>query len=106
MQTSNFKISGKNPDAVAISRGIPRYWKGKRYIALAPSRELMKVEDEREYTERYKREVLSTLSPQQVYNDLGDDAILLCWEPPGEFCHRRLVAEWLEENLKIEIKEL
>ena len=99
MKTSNFRNSGKDENAVAISRGIPRYWRGKRYIALAPSRELMKIEDEQLYTRRYKKEVLDQLDPRQVYDDLGPDAILLCWEAPGEFCHRRLVAEWLQENL-------
>jgi hypothetical protein len=27
-------------------------------------------------------------------------------ELPGRFCHRRLVAEWLEKNLLIEVPEL
>jgi hypothetical protein len=30
---------------------------------------------------------------------------MLCWEAPGEFCHRRLVAEWLEGELGIQVPE-
>ncbi len=39
-------------------------------------------------------------------SDLGPDAILLCWESPGEDCHRRLIAAWLESHLKIKVPEL
>ena len=31
---------------------------------------------------------------------------MLCWEPPGKFCHRRLVAKWLEEHLGVDVPEL
>jgi hypothetical protein len=95
---------GKN--AVAISQGVPQWYKGRVYKALAPSWELVKIKDVAEYTRRYKKEVLSKLDPKQVYKHLGEDAILLCWEKPGEFCHRRLVAEWLEEALGIKVPEL
>jgi hypothetical protein len=30
---------------------------------------------------------------------------LLCWEAPGKFCHRRLVAAWLEDALGIDVPE-
>jgi uncharacterized protein (DUF488 family) len=33
------------------------------------------------------------------------NSVLLCWENPGEFCHRRIVASWIFENLKIEVPE-
>ena len=106
MQTSNFRISGKNPKAVAISRGIPPWYTGKRCIDLAPSWELLKVKDPEEYERRYKDEVLSKLHPLHVLAALEEDSILLCWEKPGEFCHRRLVAEWLEKQFHIEVPEL
>ena len=33
----------------------------------------------------------------------GHDVILLCFEKPGEFCHRHLVVQWLNQftNQKI-----
>ena len=52
-----------------------------------------------EYARRYNEEVLSKLDA------LGKDAILLCGEMPGTFCHRRLVARWLEEELGISVPE-
>ena len=42
---------------------------------------------------------------RQVFLDLGENAILLCHEPPGQFCHRRLVAAWLEKFLNIVVPE-
>jgi len=30
--TSNFAQSAKHPDAVAISQGVPRFYRGKPYI--------------------------------------------------------------------------
>jgi uncharacterized protein YeaO (DUF488 family) len=111
MQTSNFARSGSHPKAVAISRSQPRGWTGRVYEPLAPSWCLVKEAksgaiDEEEYTRRYHAEVLSKLDPARVYADLGDDAILLCWENSGAFCHRRLVAEWLEEKLGVPVSEV
>ena len=57
------------------------------------------------YTQRYYNETLSKLDPQKVYNDL-DGKILLCHEPPGAFCHRQLVARWLESSLGVKVVEL
>jgi uncharacterized protein (DUF488 family) len=105
MQTSNFARSKTDPNAVAISRGIPRWYKGRRYMPLAPSWELIEQKDATIYRQLYHEQVLSRLDPHQVYADLGPDAIMLCWESPGKFCHRRLAAEWLENALGIKIDE-
>lgn len=47
-------------------------------------------------------QVLVDLDPQQVYKDLkamskGKDVALVCYETPQKFCHRHLVAKWLED---------
>lgn len=107
MNTSYFSSKawhGKN--AVAISRGVPKWFKGRAYMALAPSWELVRIKDKDVYTKRYTAEVLNKLEPHKVVKELGDDAVLLCWERSGEFCHRRLVAEWLRATLGIEVSEL
>lgn len=89
---------------VQISQSA-RYWNGKKYPPLYPSWELIGINDREEYERRYKEEVLSKLDPLEVYSDLGEDAILLCHESIAkiesgeEFCHRHMVAKWLEEEL-------
>lgn len=105
MQTSNFARSSKDPNAVSISQGVPRWYKGPRYMPLAPSWELIEIKDANLYRRLYHEQVLSTLDPHKVYADLGPDAIMLCWESPGKFCHRQLAAEWLEQALGIKIEE-
>jgi hypothetical protein len=103
--TSNFAKSAKHPDAVAISQGVPRFYRGKRYMPLAPPRWLLKAKDPALFDREY-RKLLESLDAKQVAEDLGPNAILLCWESFNVRCHRRLVAEWLEEKLGIVVPEL
>jgi hypothetical protein len=63
--------------------------------------------------EKYRNEILGKLSPIKVYKELIDtrnksnkrDLALLCYEKPGDLCHRRIVAEWLEEGNSILVPE-
>ena len=116
MNTSNFAKSKKMVDKnlVSISLSPPKWYKGKTYTALAPNWDTIDAwkksskteEDWKNYKRDYYKTKLSKLDPKKVYEDLGEDAILLCFEKAGEHCHRILVAEWLSENLKIEITEI
>ena len=54
----------------------------------------------------YQKNVLDKLSPEKVYHDLGENAVILCYERPGVFCHRRLIAEWFCDRLGIKVNEL
>lgn len=103
--TSNFARSSKDPNAVAISQGVPRWYKGRRYMPLAPPRWLLNAKDPELFDREYRKQ-LDALGAKQVAEDLGPDAILLCWESFNVRCHRRLVAEWLEEKLGIIVPEL
>lgn len=58
------------------------------------------------YINQYYNTVLFQLNPQEIFNELGEDAILLCYELPNQFCHIHLVANWLNINLNINITEL
>lgn len=110
MQTSNFSKSSLDPNAVSIALDPPFYYHGRCYPELAPPAHLLKSHhahyDEKYYIEVYTREVLDKLDPQTVYDELGPDAILLCYENGTKFCHRFLVAEWLRKHLGIDILEV
>jgi hypothetical protein len=110
MNTSYFSKSGHLPTAVCIAGKVPEGFPGRRYKQLAPKyyffRKYKLDGDAEFYTQQYQAEVLDRLDPKEVLRDLGEDAVLLCYEKPGQFCHRRLVAKWLEEKLGIEVKEL
>jgi hypothetical protein len=104
--TSNFKIAGHLPQAVAISRGLPQGWRGRVYRPLAPSWALVKISEPQQFIRLYRTQVLDRLDARQVLHDLGgDDVVLLCWEPPGEFCHRQVVAAWLKAQMGIAVEE-
>jgi uncharacterized protein (DUF488 family) len=110
MNTSYFSISAKHPKAVSIAAKAPKGFVGREYKKLAPNywffKKYKEDGDEKFYTEQYRKEVLDKLDPKKVFEELGEDAIMLCWEGRGKFCHRRLVAEWLKEKLNIEVLEL
>lgn len=107
IQTSNFYHFKHTPDdqrLVSIALYAPKWYRGRSYPALAPDRDMLKM-DESEYRPEYAA-ILARLDPYKVAEDLGPDAILLCWEDPRLFCHRRLVAEWLEDHLGIKVHEI
>ena len=110
MNTSYFAKSGKHPKAICITAKRPWFYKGRIYPKLGPKswflKKYKKDGDEDFYTEQYYKEVLDGLDPKKVYEELGEDAILLCWEGSGKFCHRHIVAKWLSENLGVKITEL
>jgi uncharacterized protein (DUF488 family) len=110
MKTSYYAISGRERHAVSIAAKAPVWFKGREYKKLAPKYTFFKKYkldgDEKYYTEQYYKEVLDKLDSQQVFDELGENAVLLCWEKKGEFCHRLLVAEWLEKTLGITIEEI
>jgi len=46
------------------------------------------------------------LTPKQVVEELQEGSVLLCYEGPGKFCHRHVVAEWLERGTDVKVTEL
>lgn len=107
-------IAGKSPDFFTeLTNTYTADY--KIYKKLAPKYEWWKEWHDNNlsnewYEEKYNETVLSKLDPQQVFNELTDnnrkDVVLLCWEGRDKFCHRHLVAKWLENNLNINVQEL
>lgn len=88
---------------VAISLSVPKWLT----VSLPNCRELnpkpyMLHMEREQYTEAYNR-ILERLSPQGIVDYLstvskGNDVVLLCYEKPEDFCHRQLVAAWLNRH--------
>ena len=100
---------------VSVARSA-RYFSGESYSDLFPTWEMIRLEDEEKYEELYRKQVLSKLDPLKVWEDL-QDAVILCHEKIEDiesgktFCHRHMIARWLEEELwlrgiDVEIPEL
>jgi len=113
MKTSYFsklsKLDKNYSNIVSIAAKCPDFYKGREYKKLAPKywffKKYKEDGDSDFYIEQYEKEVLGPLDPREVYKELGEDAVLLCWENKDKFCHRHLVAEWLSNNLGISIEE-
>jgi len=111
MKTASF-FTTPMEGRISIARLAPRrYPKGYRIFSkLAPGQWFNSVGEE-EYRVLFAEEILSKLDPQATWEALHalvapHDPVLLCWEKPGEFCHRRLVACWFEEHLGVTVPEL
>ena len=53
-------------------------------------------------------EILNKLDKEEVLKFLDSfetDIILLCYEKSGDFCHRHIVADWIESELKKRVEE-
>ena len=98
---------------VGISGKIPDGFNGLRYQKLAPKYDWWhewhdkKLSDDW-FKQKYYETVLNQLNPATVVQELevfGKDIVLLCYETPEKFCHRHLVAKWLNKNTKQNISE-
>ena len=114
MNTSYFsspKIIKDDSRLVSISRKPPEGFKVKIYKPLCPSWDLVMTYKKgnitkEQYAERYYLEILNNLDAEKTYQELGEDAILLCYEASLKFCHRHIVAKWLMDKLGVIITEL
>lgn len=113
MKTSYFGNLKNIEVPLSISQFPPKWYTGARLQMLAPPRDLLletkkgMVTNE-EYTKIFN-EHLSQFDPREMYeaivDEYGDNVTLLCFEKPGDFCHRRLVAKWFEDALEVEVPE-
>lgn len=96
---------------ICIALYTPKWYNGIEYKKLAPRAFMLKGDlTQDEYVKCYKKYVLANLNAADVISDIkqlskGKDCALLCYEKPGDFCHRRLAAEWLSKMLGIEVDE-
>lgn len=101
--------AGIKPIGIAVSP--PRFFSGPTIYYVAPTRDMLsKSLSEEAYTVRYKREILGKLNLPEFFNTIknlsfGKDIALCCYEKSGDFCHRRLLAEYIKEKTGIEIEE-
>lgn len=116
MKTSYFaklRSIDKDLKPIAICLYPPKWYNGDVYKKLAPTWDILnkwKTSNkdeiaEQEYTEQYYIQVLNKLDAKKVYEELGEKSVLLCFEKTGDFCHRKIVAEWLNKKLGITVDE-
>lgn len=126
--TSYFGMLNKLPKniiPIAICAKTPAWYTGFHYKKLAPKygffMKWKETQDNNYYIKCFYEEVLDKLEPhktvEELYKLLNEETqkeiqlsncalwenenihvALVCYEKPGDFCHRNLVATWLNEN--------
>ena len=128
--TSYFAKLKSLPDnivPVSICGKAPDWYKGLQYKKLAPKYDFfMKWKENHDndyYIKCFNEQVLNKLNAEQVVKELDNLLLnktlaldydgdlkevpriaLICYEKPSDFCHRHLVADWLNKN-GVECKE-
>lgn len=114
--TSYFAKLKSLPDniiPISICGKAPDWYKGLQYKKLAPKYDFfMKWKENHDndyYVKCFNEQVLDKTDILTVIRDLidltsanesiiGKDFCLICYEKPSDFCHRHLVADWLNKN--------
>ena len=100
---------------VGISIGKPKFPLGYEciYLREAAPWGLREIADHDEFSERYVARLnrlgidlfLQRFAEISAEHD-GRGLCLLCFEPAGALCHRRVLARWLEEQTGQEVPEI
>ena len=122
------ELEENNITPISICGKEPDWYKGLQYKKLAPKydffMEWKKNHNNDYYIEHFQSEVLNHLDvirtitelhlllPEEIKEKIKSDICfskdyhiaLICYEKPSDFCHRHLVAEWLE-NAGFKCKE-
>lgn len=122
--TSYFAKLRSLPDNVipiSICGKAPDWYKGLQYKKLAPKYDFfMKWKENHDndyYVKCFNEQVLDKLNAERVVKELDNLLLnqtttigyngdlkevpriaLICYEKPSDFCHRHLVADWLNKN--------
>ena len=116
------KAADKNAVFCAVCGGVPDWYNGNWCKKVAPrwvwwkewhDKYAGKYESEESktfYIEKYNNTVLDKLCRNDIVDELktianGKNLYLLCFETPEKFCHRHLLADWLNEILDVKIVE-
>ena len=105
---------------ISISRTAPNNSYDLQLIKLAPTAELLQnhksnsITNE-EYASVYHNQLLRLendgyiakfVKALSTLQELHENIVLLCYEKKGDFCHRHLLAEYLNNNHNANIREL
>ena len=102
--------------SISGDRGKQAGFEGKAISKLAPKREFWNIwhdnigkiteeENTKYYIEQYYKQVLSKVNIEELLKD-EKDPILLCYEKGKDFCHRHVLAEYIELTYGIKVRDI
>lgn len=95
---------------ISICAKAPSWYKGLQYKKLAPKydffMEWKRNHDNDYYIKCFNEQVLDKITINKVFEEISTmigfdnpvDICFVCYEKPSDFCHRQLVAKWLNDN--------
>ena len=96
-------ISITKPDGVCLTGKIPELCPSLKLFQRYRYGDVTEKEYTREYLEQLDkigiREIL------MMIHTFGENVVLLCWEAPGRFCHRHILADYINKNSKLTVDE-
>lgn len=91
------ELSKKGIEIVSVSRGKPKWFSGRSLDCLAPTWNMLKMNDQ-DYDREYEK-ILSRNNAKRIVDFLGNHNVALCcWEKNDKDCHRSKIAKWLRDN--------
>lgn len=115
--TGNYEeCQAGNLISISGDRGKKVGYTGKAITKLAPKRAFWDIwynnigkipeeENIRYYIEEYYKQVLSKVDIEDLLKD-EKDPILLCYEKGQDFCHRHVLAEYIEMKYGIKVRDI
>lgn len=103
---ANLKNIPDNIIPISVCRRSPKGYSGLEYKILAPSSVLLsewhRNHNEDDYRFNFAKQ-LASLDASKIldvlnYMSNGHDIVLVCYEGPSKFCHRHLIAKWLNKH--------
>ncbi len=111
--TKHYEDAGLVP--VSIARWTPKWYEGLKEPALSPPEQLLRryksnnPPSDKEYEDVYMRQ-LSIPKVKDALHRIKDatgnrDVVLMCYEKPGDLCHRHMLADYIKQNLRVWVEE-
>ena len=110
------KCKAGNLISISFDKGEDAGFEGKAILELAPFRDFFRIwkdnrgkipeeENTKYYIEQYYNRVLSKVNIEKLLEN-EKDPILLCYEESNEFCHRHVLAEYINLKYGIVVPEI
>ena len=104
------KLNAAGIKIICVAIGRPRFLSVPQMLNVCPTRYMISGPCSKEEYLRLYDQILSKQDAYQVVKQIemlsgGQDVALCCYEKPGDFCHRHILAKWITDNTGIEVNE-
>ncbi|MBE6244247.1 MAG: DUF488 domain-containing protein [Bacteroidales bacterium] len=104
------RLCGDNILPISVALYPPKWFMGYKFTSLAPTRFMLCGDCSREEYIRMYAKILDKAGAERIVKAVekvagSRDVAFLCFEKPGDFCHRHLLADYLNKKLNLGVTE-